>query len=207
MSQEFVLGVDLDGVCADYEDGFRRSVAELMEVDPSTIPPQTHWDFTESGWGIRDRDHFLDLHKRAVTDLRFFRSMKVMPGASEALWQLSNAGIWIRIVSHRLCVNGSHAAAASDTVEWLDEAKLPYRDLCLVADKPAVGCDLYVDDAPTQIAALRESGHSVIVFDQLYNQGLPGPRAYGWGDVAGMVLAAASRARGGSAAQLHRVPA
>lgn len=37
---ELVLGVDLDGVCGDYESALRASVATRRGVDASTLPPQ-----------------------------------------------------------------------------------------------------------------------------------------------------------------------
>jgi hypothetical protein len=39
-----VLGVDLDGVCADYEGAFRDSVVRQLGRDPGTLPPQTIMD-------------------------------------------------------------------------------------------------------------------------------------------------------------------
>ena len=46
--------------------------------------------------------------------------------------------------------------------------------------KPEVEADAYVDDGPHNVRALREHGNDVIVFDQPYNRGLPGPRATTW---------------------------
>ena len=34
-------------------------------------------------------------------------------------WRLSDAGVWIRIITHRLYVNWGHQEAVSDTVAWL----------------------------------------------------------------------------------------
>ena len=61
-----------------------------------------------------------------------------IPGAAEALWRLSDAGVWIRIITHRLCVNWGHAIAVADTVEWLDRTGIPYRDICFLGRKPEV---------------------------------------------------------------------
>ena len=104
--------------------------------------------------------------------------------------------MWIRIITHRLYLNWGHAEVVSDTVQWLDDARIPYRDLCFLGDKPEVGADLYIDDAPHNITALRRAGHDVIVFDQPYNAELDGPRACGWDEVEPLVfeLAAPHRA-------------
>jgi len=117
----------------------------------------------------------------------------VMPGAAEALWRLSDAGIWIRIITHRLYVHWGHAKAVGDTAAWLDVHRIPYRDMCFLGAKPQVEADAYIDDAAHNIVALREAGNTVIVFDQPYNRDLEGPRAHTWGEVETIVgeLAAA----------------
>ena len=198
-----ILGLDLDGVCGDYTAGFRHFVARELGVPEHTIGEQTHWSFVRSGWGLRDEDHFRDLHAAAVR-AGLFRMMPPMPGVSENLWRLSDAGVFIKIVTHRLCVNGTHATAAADTVAWLDTpdgplrdgvraARVPYRDICFTADKPKVGADVYIDDAPHNVAALRATGAYVICFDAPYNRHVTGPRARTWDEAAEMVLAEQER--------------
>jgi 5'(3')-deoxyribonucleotidase len=194
---EFVLAVDLDGVCADHAEGFRRVVATERGIPPDALPPQETWNFHE--WGLTDGD-FDRLHRQAVLVHRMFRDMPVIEGASEALWRLSDAGVWIRIVTHRLYANWGHAIAVADTVEWLDAAGIPYRDLCFLGRKPAVEADLYVEDAPHNVAELREAGNRVVVFDQPYNQALDGPRARSWTEVEAMVHEMRSPQRGRSSA-------
>lgn len=157
MTEPFILGVDLDGVCAE---------------DP---------------WEGR-RDDLDETHRRAVVEDRVYRDLGTIDGAAETLWRLSDAGVWIRIVTNRLHVNGGHQAAVVDTVEWLDQARIPYRDLCFLGAKPQVEADLYVDDSPDNIAALRKAGNEVIVFDQPYNQDERDPRADSWTAVEEIVM-------------------
>ena len=106
-----------------------------------------------------------------------FRTMPPVEGVAEALWRLSDAGVWIRLITHRLYANWGHAVAVGDTVAWLDEVGIPYRDLCFLGRKPEVEADAYVDDAPHNIEELRRAGNTVVVFDQPYNRHLDGPRA------------------------------
>lgn len=188
-ASEFVLGVDLDGVVADYENGFRAFVAARKNIDPNLIPPATDWSLTKSGWPIADEAEFLKLHREAVADGRMFANLNPITGASEALWALSDAGIRIRIVTHRLVVNFSHAPAVMDTVTFLDTWNIPYRDICFVRDKAVVGTDLLIDDAPHNIIALRQARgeDAAMIFDQPYNRNLPGLRALNWGDVVAEV--------------------
>ncbi len=116
-----------------------------------------------------------------------FRSMPIMPGAPDALWRLSDAGVWIRIITHRLYVNWGHAVAVSDTVEWLDQNAIPYRDICFLGRKPEVEADCYVDDSPDVVKSLRDEGNQVIVFDAPYNAHLGEPRATTWDEVEHLV--------------------
>jgi 5'-nucleotidase len=187
-SAPLVLGVDLDGCVADYETAFRRCAAVQLAVPEDTLDRLSTYDYASAGWGIRDHGHFLALHRRAVAEQRLFADMPVVPGAAEALWTLSDAGVRIRVVTHRLCASGIHHTAVADTVAWLDAHDLPYRDICFVEDKPQVGADVFVDDAPHNVQALRAVGVDTIVFDQRYNRSLPGPRARTWADVTRHVL-------------------
>ena len=91
-------------------------VAEDQGVDPDTLGDARSWDFAE--WGIGGPDEFDRLHRLAVLEHRMFRHMPVLSGVADSLWRLSDAGVWIRIITHRLCVNWGHAIAVADTVAW-----------------------------------------------------------------------------------------
>ncbi len=201
---EFVLGVDLDGVCADYTSAFRRIVAMERKIDADSLTTEVSWDFAE--WGL-DRDSFLDLHKTSVQDHRMFKNMSALDGVSDALWRLSDAGVWIRIVTHRLVTNWGHALIVSDTVDWLDAKSIPYRDICFLGRKPEIEADAYVEDAPHNVEALRARGNTVIVFDQPYNRDLDGLRASSWVEVEAIVSDLAAEKVGSFASQLPGVDA
>jgi 5'(3')-deoxyribonucleotidase len=185
MKEPFILGVDLDGVCGDYTTAFRAVVAADRGVDPNSLTDARSWDFAE--WGVDTPDEFDRLHRLAVLEHRMFRSMPLLPGAAEVLWRLSDGGVWIRVITHRLCVNWGHAVAVADTVAWLDEKGIPYRDICFLGAKPEVEADCYLDDAVHNVSALRDAGNHVIVFDAPYNRELAGPRAHGWHEVEELV--------------------
>ncbi len=182
---DLVLGVDLDGVCGDYTTAFRTVVATELGVDESALPLERGWDFAE--WGLSPEE-FQRLHTLAVNEHRMLRNMPVFDHAAEVLWRLSDAGVWIRVITHRLYVNWGHATAIADTVEWLDQARIPYRDICFLGAKPEVEADIYIDDAAHNVEALRDSGNTVIVFDAPYNRHLPGPRATDWLDCEQRIL-------------------
>ena len=200
VTSQFVLGVDLDGVVADHTGRFREIVAERRGVDPETLPLDRSWDFHEWGFAPGEYD---SLHKLAVTEYDMILTMPVIEGAADALWRLSDAGIWIRIITHRLYVNWAHERAVGDTAAWLDQHKIPYRDLCFLGAKPEVQADAYIDDAPHNIEALRALGNTVIAFEQPYNRHLTdGPRAANWAEVESIVVDLAADRLGQVAMQL-----
>jgi len=195
----FILGVDLDGVVADHTRRFREIYAELQGVDPETFTLERSWNFSE--WGL-DNDSYADLHRVAVMEHDMFRTMPPIEGAADALWRLSDAGVWIRIITHRLYVHWGHEKAVADTAAWLDANRIPYRDLCFLGAKPQAEADCYIDDAPHNVTELRSYGNDVIVFDQPYNRDLEGPRAMSWADVEEIVTDLAASKAGSLEVQL-----
>ena len=198
MTARFVFGVDLDGVVADYTTAFAEFVAAERGVDPASLPRQRSYDFRE--WGLSPSE-FEQYHGRAVSEHRFLAKLPAIEGAAASLWRLSDAGVWIRVITHRLYVNWGHAEAVADTVQWLDANQIPYRDICFLGNKPEVEADCYVDDAPHNITALRSGGNHVIVFDQPYNREEAEPRAYNWQQVEQMVMERFADWRGNAGVQ------
>ncbi len=203
--EPFVFGVDLDGVCGDYTTAFRTIAARELEVPEDALPLERSWDFRE--WGLERIGGFADLHARAVSEDRLFATMPPIEGVTDSLWRLSDAGIHIRVITHRLYVNWGHASAVADTVTWLDEQRIPYRDICFLGNKPEVGADVYIDDAPHNIDQLRSAGCHAIVFDQPYNRDLEGPRAADWSELEEMVMELAAERLGAMQPQLPGVDA
>lgn len=183
----FVLGVDLDGTCADFYEGLRPIAAEWLGVDVSTLTTEVTWNLPE--WGIATAPGgYRKLHQFAVTQRELFRVLKPMPGAPQVLRRLSAEGIRIRIITHRLFIKNFHRVAVQQTVDWLDGHDIPYWDLCFQADKSAVGADLYIEDSPTNVEALRQGGHPTVVFSNSTNRHLPGPRAETWAQVYDLTM-------------------
>lgn len=203
--QPFVFGVDLDGVCGDYTTAFRTIVAEELGIDENELSENRSWDFHE--WPLERGGGFETLHAIAVRKHRIFATMPPIDGVADALWRLSDAGVWIRLITHRLYVNWGHASAVADTVSWLDDNKIPYRDICFLGNKPDVGADVYVDDAPHNIEGLRSAGHDAIIFDQPYNQHMDGARATNWTELEDLVIERATAHAGSLQPQLPGVDA
>lgn len=188
--KRFVLGVDLDGVCGDY----LGSLKNFLHTSGQDVPDleASNWDLVKAGW-FKDRESYNQAHKEAVLN-GIFTSMPEIKGASDALWELSDNEIHIRVVTHRLGAYGDHGFVVSDTVRWLQapradgRPRIPFRDLCFLGTKEAIASELHIDDAPHVIEAMREAGHDVLIFDAPYNRHLAGPRANSWSEVVDFVL-------------------
>jgi len=181
----FVFGVDLDGVCFDYYGSIKPYAAAWMGKQPEDLPGEAVYGFKP--WGIDEHGGYDPLHQYLL-DKRFFADGPALPGAAEALNRLSDRHVRIRIITHRLYVSGGHQEAVSQTVEWLERNGIPYWDLCFVKDKPVVGADLYIEDTPNNVIALREAGHPTIVFANTSNVELPGRRVSDWAEVEEIVI-------------------
>jgi 5'(3')-deoxyribonucleotidase len=184
MANRFVLGVDLDGVVADFYGFMRNVAAECLGVPVDELTPEVTYGLSE--WGITP-EQYTDMHRFAVTQRGLFRKMQVIEGAAPALRRLSDADIHIRIITHRLFIAHFHREAVQQTVDWLDNYGIPYRDLCFTGEKVAVGADLYIEDASDNVDALRAVAPT-IVFTNSTNRDLAGPRANDWVEAERLVL-------------------
>jgi 5'(3')-deoxyribonucleotidase len=191
VDRQFVLGVDLDGVCGDFYGTLRPLAAEWLGRGVDDLSPEVTYGLPE--WGLTPEE-YRRLHRWAVTQRNLFRVLTPIPGSAAALRRLSARGdIRIRVITHRLFIPHFHHEAIQQTVEWLDFHGYPYRDLCFMEDKGAVGADLYLEDAPANIEQLRASGSAAIVFTNSTNRNVQGPRADTWADVELMVAAEVER--------------
>jgi 5'(3')-deoxyribonucleotidase len=182
----FVLGVDLDGVVANFYAGIRPIAAEWLGVPVESLTPTPGYGLEE--WNLGTVGTYEDLHRFAVTQRNLFRELAPIAGAAAALRRLSRREIRIRIITHRLYIAHFHEEAVGQTVAWLEHHGVPYWDLCFMKDKAAVGADLYIEDSPATVRALRADGHATIVFANSTNVGLHDPRAETWADVERLVL-------------------
>ncbi|MBW7931537.1 MAG: 5'-nucleotidase [Gammaproteobacteria bacterium] len=184
---QFVLGVDLDGVVADFARGLKPIAAEWLGVEASTLTDDISYGFGE--WELERAGGYDALHRFAVKERELFARLPPVAGAPAALRRLSATGdIRIRIITHRLYIHWFHKEAIQQTTEWLEHHGIPYWDICFMRDKAAVGAHLYLEDSPENIAALRNTGHETIVVVNSTNHHLPGPRAGSWADIEAMVL-------------------
>lgn len=181
-----MFGVDVDGVLVDYEAGLRSVVEDDLGLEPGSLSRADSWDFTN--WPIQEKG-FFHFHEKLVAS-GGLATLTPYPDAVETLNALSEDGIYVRIITHRLVMPGYHKQVVSDTVTGLDDFGFLYRDICFAANKATVGADVYVDDAPHNYDAIVATGAPCILYDQVYNRGMLDieHRAKDWSEVSDIVL-------------------
>jgi 5'(3')-deoxyribonucleotidase len=187
-NSSFILGVDLDGVVGDFYGAIRKIAAEWLDKPLESLTTEVKYGLDE--WGLDDFGGYERLHRFAVTQRDLFRDMEPIKNAPATLRKLSNQGIRIRIITHRLFIKYFHRTSVTQTVDWLDNYDIPYWDICFMKDKGAVGAHVYIDDAPENILNLRKLGCNTIIFSNSTNRHLPGLRAENWFDVERLVMEA-----------------
>jgi 5'(3')-deoxyribonucleotidase len=195
-ARQFVLGVDLDGVVADFARGLKPIAAEWLGVAPESLTDEISYGFSE--WNLDQAGGYDALHRYAVKERELFARLPPVAGAPAVLRRLDTIPeLRIRIITHRLYIHWFHREAIQQTTAWLERHGIPYWDLCFMRDKAAVGADLYLEDNPANIEALRAGGHETIVVVNPTNRHLPAPRAASWAEIEALVRDRITRWRSG----------
>lgn len=179
-----IVGLDLDGVCADFYGRFREIVADWYERPIDELPLDVSYGLPE--WGVKPGE-YESIHRYAVNQRELFSSLPMIPGARKHLRRLSGEGARIRIITHRIFIYYFHATAVAQTTQWLDKHGIPYWDLCFMADKEQVSADIFVEDAPKNVRRLRERNLYTICFANSTNKDVEPPRASTWEDAYRMI--------------------
>ena len=177
-----ILDIDLDGVCADYTEAMRQHIINKGLKPADWHPNVESYALDEhTGWPFKDYRDYRAAHMEAEAN-HLYATMPVIPGAPEALQRLSDEGVYIRVVTHRLFVSGQHRIVVSDTARWLDDNRIPYMSLCFTGLKDTMHADLHIDDSPANITALWTAKEQTVIFDQPYNHDMPGRHIRAWDD-------------------------
>lgn len=177
--RDTVLGVDLDEVVFRYIEGLRQVLHTSGVVPPSGEPKS--YNMSEAGW-FTSREEFCKAHGEAVEDGLYLK-LDLIEGASEKLWDLSDSGYQITIITSRFVNPGQHQKVVSQTVEALEKSRIPYSNISFLDNKVLQFADAYIDDSPTNLQGLSEAGRLVIRKEMAYNLDSPGIRATSWSEI------------------------
>ncbi len=134
------LGIDLDGVVADFNAGWIRLYNEefgsdiaLDAVTSWGAPPRlTHFRHMGEFWKWTE-----DLQGRSL-----FWHLEPYPDAIPTLERLAADG------HHIVILTTKPHFAVSDTFEWIGRHRIPTTEVHILDHKWEVACDIYLDDGP-----------------------------------------------------------
>lgn len=173
------VGVDLDGVVADFTGGWvQRYNAAFGEQ--LTADDVTEWGSAAELTHFGSMARFWRWARHGAEDGRsIFRYLPVYPGAVDGLNSLLRR-------AHVVVVTTKPRWAIPDTLAWLGELEVPLREIHVVEDKTTVDCAIYVEDAPHHLRALRRRRPQSVVcrWVRPWNDPVPGcVDVESWSDV------------------------
>jgi len=140
------LGIDLDGVVADFNRGWITRYNADFDADLS-LDVVDRWD------GLITPTHFSDMREfwewaSNHGDGSLFRHLDTHEGALPTLRTLATGhDIVILTTKPRWAVH--------DTFAWIADNKIPTREVHILWKKWSVDCDVYLDDSPQMVQGLR----------------------------------------------------
>lgn len=169
-----VLG-DIDGVMADFEQGFWNLWGPKYSEHPDCPTPASIGARTTFYIDDQLPDGWRKKGERLIQEDGFFRSLPVMEHAVEAVNLITSLGH-----DFYFCTKPIHKSACfSEKHAWVREhfGDDYTRRLIIIKDKTLIRADILVDDHPEPAKkGLLFPAWEHVVYDQPYNQGYPGRR-------------------------------
>ncbi len=141
------LGIDLDGVVADFNQGWIErynrdfgttlSTDDIIEWDAPTL--LTHFESMAPFW---------DWARTCGEGASLFRWLTPYPNSLMSLRRLAAGG------HHIVILTTKPDFAVHDTFAWLADNAVATTEVHILDDKTTVDCDVYLDDADHNLASL-----------------------------------------------------
>ncbi len=180
-SRAMRLGIDLDGVVADFNKGWVDRYNAEFGASLSSEQVTT-WD------AAADLTHFDDMSRfwrwaEGGDHASIFRNLETYPGAVDALGRLSR--------DHEVVIITTKPRwAVHDTFAWIAEHRIPTREVHMTDVKWRVPCDVYLDDAPHQILDIHRNRPEAVTcrFVRPWNAPIAGVRdIHDWDEFVSLV--------------------
>ena len=163
------LGIDLDGVVADFNAGWMRRYNDDFGA---TLTPDLvdGWDVIPSITRIDSMGDFWRWASGGESRPSIFRILPPFEGAIASLHSMVDDGHDVIILTTK------PSWAESDTYSWLAEHDVPTTEVHMLGDKWTVPCSVYLDDAPFMVEGLRSHRPEATVcrFVRPWNHPVPG---------------------------------
>ncbi len=162
------LGIDLDGVVADFTRGwmhfYNSQYGTELAVEDSRawddVVHLTHFDDMGQFW-----DWASDLDGRSL-----FWHLEPFPGAVTALRDLVDQGHQVVVLTQK------PRYAVEDTHHWIEREGIPATEIHIINEKWAIDCDIYLDDGPHILPRLvkHRPDRTVCRYVRPWNDPVPG---------------------------------
>jgi 5'(3')-deoxyribonucleotidase len=161
------LGIDLDGVVANFNAGW---MSRYNEERGTALTPDLvdHWDGMVE---LTDFETGRDFWRwaRNGDGPGLFRHLPVYPEAVPALDRLA--------LNHEIVIITTKPRwSISDTYAWIADNEIPTREVHITGRKWTVDCDVYLDDGPHNLESLvlERPDRTVCRFVRPWNEAVPG---------------------------------
>ena len=170
-----LVGLDMDGVLAEWDGGLDSRTALIPELHDFPRQPERGWN-KFSDMDPRHHPHVMEI----LHHPDFYRDLEPIPGAVEAAKKLRADGHDVVFVSSPWESNPMGYQAKAD---WLMEhlGGWARKGLILTSDKTMIELDVLVDDKPAITGRFTPPWVRVL-FTQPYNLEVEGPRIENWTD-------------------------
>ncbi len=149
------LGIDLDGVVADFNAGWIPLYNERFGATVS-VDDVDGWNSPVRLTHFSSMSQFWAWSATAGQGASIFRVLDPYPHAIDTLRRLSRR-------HHIVIITTKPHFAIHDTYAWLAEYRIPSTEVHIVDDKTTVSCDVYLEDADHNLEDLHATHPSSIV--------------------------------------------
>lgn len=166
--------VDMDGVICGWGDEWDLRVKDLYHLGLRPTNEQEDFDLTKHITTPEGMEAFLSI----MNAEDFYKVLKPIPGAREALNEMVAEGHDVRIVTSPWL---SNPTCAADKIAWVEKhiGEGWAQRVVITRDKSVVLGDVIIDDKP-HLDNADQAVWRHIYFTQNYNKDLPGPRISDW---------------------------
>lgn len=173
LTDEKVIGIDIDGVLADYPNGFIKFISEETKTDLSKVVLNKYDLYTIISDKIPGGAETLRKLKHKFRIEGHKKNLEVIPGAIDGMKYLKEKGYTIVLLTARPAKE--YPRIFSDTIEWLKKYNIPYDAILFDEDKEKriikefPNMKFMIEDAAQNANKIAPEGYKVFLLEKSYN--------------------------------------
>lgn len=173
MDDNMVVGIDIDGVLAEYPEGFIKFIEKKTKIDLSKIKITSYNLYNIIGDVVG-----VEKMKKLKHEFRMSgekRNLDCIKGARQSMVQLKKKGYRLILLSAR--PYKEYPRIFADTIEWLNKNKIPFdailwdenKEQRILREFPKL--NFFVEDCLSNAEKISSLNKKVYLIDKTYNQG------------------------------------